>query len=275
MTFFDSGQSGSVAVVGTGRLAGTLHALLASRGCPVLAVSGRSPGAACQAGRVLIAVSDGAIASVAAGLAAGGLRGAVVLHTSGAAGPAALDALRAAGNSTGVLHPLQTVPSPEAGIRSLPGSTFAYAGDAPAAEWALAVIAALDGRPLAIEASRWALYHAAAVMACNYQAALAAAALELMQSAGIEPAEALAALAPLIRTTTDNLLAHGPARALTGPIRRGDAGTVRCHMAALRAVSPETLRLYSAAGFRTLALAGLAPETAEPIADALRLAPQP
>jgi predicted short-subunit dehydrogenase-like oxidoreductase (DUF2520 family) len=79
---------------------------------------------------------------------------------------------------------------------------------------------------------------------------------------------------PLVRATTDNLLAHGPAAALTGPIRRGDAGTVRAHMSALRAASPETLHLYSAAGLRTLPLAALPAETAAEIADALRLPPQ-
>ena len=267
-------MASSLAILGSGRMARVFTALLAGRGFQVLSVSGRSPRPAAAAARLLIAVTDDALPSIAAALASAGLRNAVVLHTSGAAGPAALDPLRHSGNSTGVLHPLQTVPSPEAGIRSLPGSTFAYAGDPPAAAWALELIAALHGQPLAVAPARWPLYHAAAVMACNYHAALLDAALEMMLAAGIARERALPALAPLIRATTENLLAHGPAQALTGPIRRGDAGTVRAHMAALHSVSPATLALYSAAGLRTLALAGLPPETAEKLADALRLPTQ-
>lgn len=251
-----------------------LTSLFAGRGFRVISTSGRAPQCAAVATRILIAVADDALPAVAAQLAASGLTNSIVLHTSGAAGPHALDVLRHAGNSTGVLHPLQTVPSPTAGVESLPGSAFAYSGDPPAARWALELIGALDGRPLTIDAAHWPLYHAAAVMACNYHVSLIDAALELMQAAGLPPAEAMPALAPLIRATTANILAHGPAQALTGPIRRGDVTTIGTHMASLQSVSPETLRLYSAAGLRTLSLAGLAPETSESVADALRLPPQ-
>lgn len=248
-----------------------LAALFAERGFAVLTASGWTPQAAAGSTHILVAVADDALPAVAAQLAAAELRNAVVLHTSGAAGPAALNALREAGNATGVLHPLQTVPTPDAGVRSLPGSTFAYAGDAAATEWAQELITALDGTPLAIDPARWTQYHAAAVMACNYHAALVDCALELMQGAGIGRDDALRALAPLIRATTDNLLKQGPAHALTGPIRRGDVGTIRAHMTALESASAETQRLYAAAGLRTLALAGLPAETAELVADALRL----
>jgi predicted short-subunit dehydrogenase-like oxidoreductase (DUF2520 family) len=263
-----------MAIVGTGRMGRALTLLLAGRGIPVLAAAGRAPQAAAGSSHVLIAVADDALPAVAARLAAAGLRGAIVLHTSGAAGPAGLKALGEAGNATGVLHPLQTVPSPEAGVQSLPGSAFAYAGEAAAAEWALELIAALGGQPLAIDPARWALYHAAAVMACNYHATLVDCAFELMQGAGAGRDEAGRALAPLMRATTENLLKLGPADALTGPIRRGDVSTIRAHMAALQSAPAETLRLYSAAGLRTLALAGLPSETAEVMADALRLPTQ-
>ncbi|MBI5086184.1 MAG: NAD(P)-binding domain-containing protein [Acidobacteria bacterium] len=145
----------ALAIVGAGRMASALGALLSRRGIPILAVAGRSPHSTAEAARfigaaravtlselpaiaprILIAVSDDALDSVASELAAAGLHGALVLHTCGAAGPAALAPLRAAASSTGVLHPLQTVPSAEVGVLSLPGSAFAYAGDPAAAGWA-------------------------------------------------------------------------------------------------------------------------------------------
>jgi predicted short-subunit dehydrogenase-like oxidoreductase (DUF2520 family) len=228
---------------------------------------------------ILIAVSDDAIPEVAAVLAAAGLTGAIVLHTSGAAGPEALEALRVRDNSVGVLHPLQTVPSAERGVQTLRGATYAFAGDASAAAWARdLIVTQLAGKPLAVDARRWQHYHAAAVMACNYQVTLVDAALELMEIAGIDRTAALDARAPFLRATIDNVLAAGPEEALTGPIRRGDVGSIRRHLAALHGiVSQETRQLYSAAGLRTIPIAeraGLLENAARELQDALNMQEQ-
>jgi len=228
-----------IAIIGTGRIAKSLGALLP----PVVSLG--------ESRRILIAVADDAIPAVASKLAAGGLRDAVVLHTSGAAGPDALRALRDTGNAVGVLHPLQTVPTAERGIQSLPGATYAFAGDLAAVEWARALITRLGGKELAIDPQRWHHYHAAAVMACNYQVTLT-----------------------ILRATTENILASGPERALTGPIVRGDVGTIRRHLAALETAFPETRRLYVAAGQRTIPVAkraGLPDDAACEIARALAI----
>ncbi len=92
-------------------------------------------------------------------------------------------------------------------------------------------------------------------MASNYQCALMDSALELFAQAGIDRDSALAALGPIVRAAAQNISAHGPVNALTGPIARGDAGTVETHLAALDAASPETRQLYVAAGLRTLSIA--------------------
>lgn len=279
-------------IAGTGAMAKALGALLRGSGIPVAAIAGRRQQAAAEAAlftgaaeatairelprysrRILIAVSDDAVAQVACELADGGLENAVVLHTCGALGPEALAPLRPKGNAVGVLHPLQTVPAAERGVETLPGATFAYAGDGRATEWARTLIGRLGGEGLAVNAQHWHDYHAAAVMASNYHVTLIDAALELMEGAGIGRAAALHALAPIVRTTADNVLMSGPEAALTGPIRRGDAGTVRRHATAMRHASPATAQLYSAAGLRTIevaARAGLGAEAAREIARALQ-----
>jgi len=239
-------------------MAGALRALL--------------PPIAARASHIVIAVPDDAIPTVAAKLAIGGLSGAIVLHTSGAAGPDALNALREAGNSVGVLHPLQTVPSVERGVQTLPGATWALAGDEPAVAWANKLVARLGGRVLAIDPQRWPHYHAAAVMACNYQVTLVDSALELMEIAGVERATALDALAPILRATIENILTVGPDKSLTGPIARGDIGTVRRHLTALETAATATRSLYLAAGLRTIPIAertGLPPDAARELARAL------
>jgi predicted short-subunit dehydrogenase-like oxidoreductase (DUF2520 family) len=260
----------TIAIAGTGRIAKAIGALLSRSGVRIAAVAGRSADGATvsisqlprHANHILIAVSDDSIPQVAAELAAAGLRDSTAVHTSAAAGPEALALLRSTGNSIGVLHPLQTVPSVERGIETLPGATYALAGDERATAWARELVRLLGGNTLAVDPQRWGLYHAAAVMACNYQVTLVDAALELMEIAGINRIEAQGALAPILRTTMENILLQGPEAALTGPIRRGDIGTIATHLEALKAASPATKRLYVAAGLRTIAVAALPPAVA-------------
>lgn len=256
-------------------MAKALGALLRESGVHITAVAGRNPDSTTAAAQfigatkaitlpdlpkhathILIAVSDDAIASVAEELRHAGFCDGVALHTSGAAGPEALEPLSANNNSIGVLHPLQTVPSPERGIQALRGSTFAYSGDERAIQWARTLIRHLEGKALAVDSRRWSNYHAAAVMACNYQVTLVDAALELMEKAGLKREQALDALAPILRTTIDNILSSKPEMALTGPIRRGDVATIEKHLNALDDALPETKELYIAAARRTIPFAG-------------------
>jgi predicted short-subunit dehydrogenase-like oxidoreductase (DUF2520 family) len=272
----------SIGIVGSGRVAGALNILLTGRGVRITRSSRRPAPEGFVIGEIarhapitLIAVSDDAIEAVAHELAAAAVLPTVALHTSGAAGPDALKVLRQRGVSTGVLHPLQTIPSCEAGVAALPGSSFAFAGDLAAQEEARELIRLLEGKPLYIDPERWHFYHAAAVMASNYQVALIDAALELMEGAGVERAAALPAIAPLIGQSNRNILTLGPDAALTGPIRRGDSGTVLKHVTALRKAPERVRNLYSAAALQTLTVAersGLAPGIVRELANAIAAA---
>lgn len=281
----------AIGIAGTGRVAQAVGRLLRERGEPVVAVAGRNPehtaraaefiGAAAvsfgrlpeRAGRVLIAVSDGAVAGVARELAEAGMRRGTALHTCGAHGPEILEPLARAGAACGVLHPLQTIATPEAGVAVLPGSTFAVSGDAAAVAWAECIVALLGGTALPIAPGSMPLYHAAAVMASNYVTGLIDAAAILMKTAGIDEETALGALGPLIRAGVENALALGPERALTGPIERGDVETVRRHLWSLAAAPPSVSGLYRSAGLHVLEMArrrGLAEAKAGEIETLLR-----
>jgi predicted short-subunit dehydrogenase-like oxidoreductase (DUF2520 family) len=225
------------------------------------------------AAHILIAVPDDAIGDVARVLVGAGMHRGTALHTSGARGPEALDALAAAGVACGTLHPLQTVATPEQGVRVLIGAAFAIDGAPEAAAWAGRLVAVLDGLALHIPAASRPLYHAAAVMAGNYTVALMAAAVMLMGEAGVERAAARRALEPLARASVENAFRLGPAAALTGPIARGDAGTVGGHLAALEKAPAAVQHLYRAAGLASLEIArqgGLAEPQAGVIEELLR-----
>jgi predicted short-subunit dehydrogenase-like oxidoreductase (DUF2520 family) len=280
------------AIVGTGRVAQAIGRLLADAGSPPRVVAGRTAAhaeraasfiapavratsiadVAAQADHILIAVTDTAIAPVADELARGGLTSGVVLHMSGAHGPQALGTLAARGVSCGVLHPLQTIADPSRGVAALRGASFAVGGDAPAIAWAEQLVAAASGTPLRIQPHRFASYHAGAVMASNAVIAAIDAAVVLLGEAGVDEREALRAIGPLCLTSTRNALELGPAAALTGPVQRGDAETVRAHVGALAHVPAYVGELYRASGRALLHLArrrGLQPEPALAIEQAL------
>lgn len=155
----------------------------------------------------------------------------------------------------GVLHPLQTVTTPEQGVSNLTGVTYGVAGDAAAIEWAEEIVALLDGRALRVAPECLSAYHAGAVMASNALVAVIDAAVVLMGQAGVERQAALRALEPLARASVDNLFANGPSAALTGPIARGDAETVAAHMEALDKAPPTVSALYVAAARRLIEIA--------------------
>jgi predicted short-subunit dehydrogenase-like oxidoreductase (DUF2520 family) len=242
----------ALAIVGAGRLGGALAKAAREEGLEV-ALAGRDEALeACRNSEAaLISAPDEAIEEVAAsiGEAIPPLR--LVGHTSGAT---TLDALAPAaerGAAVFSLHPLQTVPNPDA---ELVGAACAVAASDPEAErFAAKLGERLGMRPFPVPDDRRAAYHAAASIASNFLVALEESATGLLERVGIEDARAL--LAPLVLTTAANWADHGSV-ALTGPIARGDEATVERHLAALRETAPELVSMYEE-------LAALARELAE------------
>ena len=281
----------AVGIVGPGRAGLGLALALAQAGVRVLGVHGRREKAVPRGVRlsvggpppwlgeaevVLLAVGDDAIAGVVADLArAEFLRaGQVVLHLSGALTSEVLAPLERRGVFTGSMHPLMTVSAdPARAARHLNGATFALEGGLEAVGAADALVRALGGAPAMIAPEAKAAYHAGAVFASNYLVTALAAAERLLQEAGMTELAAREALLPLARATLEDAADLGPVAALTGPIARGDAATVRRHREAL---GPDERRLYDALARATLALAkekGLAPAAEAALLAALAEGP--
>lgn len=252
-----------IAVVGSGSVGTALAVRLRSAGHRIVGVAGRdgtaerarrylasvsvlpAEVAARRAEVVLIGTPDDAIRTTCEGLVAAGAltTGTAVAHLSGATSVSALDAAEAIGATTFALHPLQTCPSVDAALERLAGSPFAITS-ATEAGMALGEVLARDagGRPFRLADDAKGLYHAAAVFASNYLVTLTAIAERVGAAAGLD--DPLVALAPIQRSTLDNIRDHGPGRALTGPAVRGDAGTVDANLAALSNAVPEAVPAY-------------------------------
>lgn len=282
----------TLAIIGLGRVGMVLGRALHAAGYTIVAVSSRddakadataalfgaqatSPTAAARAADLtLLTVSDDAIGVVAAELAAADAwqPGTFVVHASGASPARVLAAATTCGAQIGAFHPLGAFATPTAALPD--GITFAIEATAPLHPLLWQMALDLGGRPFNLAPDDKTLYHAAAVIASNYTVTLAAVATELFERLGATPEQGLQALLPLMRTTLDNLEQQGLPDALTGPLVRGDVGTVWRHIQALDRTAPHIGLLYRALAQGTLPLAqrrGLAADAAGELQDTITL----
>jgi len=182
-------------------------------------------------------------------------KGQSVVHCSGADSTDILENARKAGAMVGGFHPLQTFAGVQQAIDNIPGSAFAIEADEPLLKNLKKMAEALDGHWITLKASDKAAYHAAAVFASNYTVTLVKMATDLWKTFSIPTDQATKALLPLMRGTLHNIETIGIPQCLTGPIARGDAGTVRKHLNEIRKKVPELLFPYKELGLQTIPIA--------------------
>ncbi len=271
-------MSASVGIIGAGRVGAALGAALAAAGHEIVAASGASallpavevlPAAqvAARAEFTIIAVPDDALASLVAQF--GPLPGQIVAHTSGAHGLGVLAPAVVAGARPLALHPAMTFTGSPADLERLrAGISFGVTTPHDLRPFATRIVADLGGSVEWVPEERRALYHAALAHGANHLVTLVNDAMDRLREAGVsDPARVLD---PLLHAALDNALALGDA-ALTGPVSRGDAGTVARH---LRALPPEAVPAYVALARRTadraIAAGRLPAADAEPLLGVLR-----
>lgn len=182
-------------------------------------------------------------------------RGQYVVHCSGADSLDILEPARILGARVGSFHPLQTFASIQKAVDNLPGSTFALEADGDLLDILKKMASDLEGRWIKLGAGDKAAYHAAAVITSNYLVTLIKLAADLWQSFGIPRDQAVQALLPLLKGTVNNIENLGIPDALTGPIARGDAGTIKIHLDALQEILPGLVPAYCQLGLQTIPVA--------------------
>ncbi len=262
-----------IGFIGAGTVATALAVGLRSKGYPVTAVSSRSQTTAANLAQlvngchalgnnqdvadaaelVFIATPDDAIASVAAQIR--WHSGHSVVHCSGADSTDILLSARKSGACVGVFHPLQTFADFRQAMGNIPGTTFALEAEEPLLTMLKDMATTLGGRWIELKAKDRVIYHAAAVFACNYLVTLVKLATDLWQTFAIPPEQATQALLPLLRGTINNIDTLGIPGCLTGPIARGDTGTIKKHLGALQKAAPELVATYQELGLKTIPIA--------------------
>ena len=217
-------------------------------------------------GIVFLAVPDAVIGEVAARFAATNPAPAVsFIHLSGALTLDVLAALR--GHAVGSFHPLQSFPFPRE-PDAFRGIAIAVDASTPALLRKLQGLARdLRARPRKVAANDRVLYHAAAVYASNFVLAAFSEGVRQLMRIGWSEQDATRALLPLLDGVVANIRRRGVTRALTGPIRRGDADTVRRHLEALD--RPDLYRILASIALEIAREAGLDPAAAERVRRAL------
>lgn len=187
------------------------------------------------------------------------------VHLSGALGLDVLAPLR--GHALGSFHPLQSFPFPR-GPEAFRGITLAVDATTPALERRLAALARrLGAHPRHVGGGDRAAYHAAGVFASNFVDVVVAEAVGLLVGIGWTEKEATRALLPLTEGAVENIRRKGVVGAMTGPIRRGDAVSVRRHLEVVE--DPDLYRMLGTIALEIALKAGLEPAAARRVRRAL------
>lgn len=254
--------------VGGGKVGQTLARLWRGAGYPVTAVAGRTVASVHQlasmvdadaldsptvvvhrADLIFLTVPDDALAPLAISLAKISderLSKVAFVHTSGVHPAAVLKPLADRGAKIAGLHPAYPFADVERAVVGLPGALFAVEAEYAALRSRLVeLVEAIDGHPLILQPEQKPLYHAALVFASNYTVTLYAVAVRLLANLNEDKAEIAAALNALMRGTSENLTETGLPDALTGPLVRGDVGTIEAHLQALAAADADLKDAYT------------------------------
>jgi predicted short-subunit dehydrogenase-like oxidoreductase (DUF2520 family) len=178
-----------------------------------------------------------------------------VVHCSGADSSEILRQAKLEGAQTGVFHPLQTFAGAEGGLKGLQGITFSLEAEEPLLTHLKEIANALGGHWIILKSEDRVLYHASAVMVSNYLVTLLKLATDLWAGFGLTREEAVMALLPLIEGTVSNIDTLGLPGCLTGPISRGDSGTVEKHLRDLEKHHHDILGTYRELGLKTIPIA--------------------
>ena len=237
-----------VGIIGTGRVGPSLAKVLKESGVEVSGIWGRNYEKCLDASGfagvkpyrnledlveaskvIIIAVKDDAIGHVA-GSIRGKLEGKIFAHTSGSIPSSVLGSLKERGGFIGSFHPLQSFGSRESGTILVKRCYIAIEGDEEAVKVLWELARRIGAKPFRIKTEGKVLYHASAVMACNLFYGLYYLATEMLSLCGVEEDVKDKVLIPLVEGTVENIKTLGPVKALTGPVVRGDVGTVEKHL---------------------------------------------
>ena len=198
----------------------------------------------------LIGTADQSIADCCELLVASNVlqSGNIIFHCSGALPASILDSAKKAGAFIASIHPIKSFADPSLGIINFAGTFCGAEGDTAALEVLEKAFQAIGGQTLHVDSANKTFYHAASVVASNYLTSLLELSIQSYVKAGLTREQALKIIEPIAHGTIKNIIELDTARALTGPIARGDVSTVATQLNAFQDWKPEYGELYRLLG---------------------------
>ena len=188
------------------------------------------------------------------------IKGKLFIHFSGAKSLKVFSSVLKTGGIAASMHPIKSFASIKDSIATLGGTiygvTYPENKNSKTKDYINFIIAALGGKIIEVSDSKKSMYHASACVASNYLVSLINYAVKIHESIGIKPEDSINGLAGLIEGTVANIKKLGPQNALTGPIARGDTGTVKEHMENFKLfMKPGDEIMYKVMGIQTAKIA--------------------
>lgn len=247
-----------VFIFGAGKVGRALAKALRAHGDAVTLTPARKgvPTRRIDADIIILSVRERQLGPIAADLAVSGVvkRSAVVVHNAGSLDASALAALRGACAGVAQMHPMISFAS-RTFFPTLTRGHCHVKGDPAAERRARTLAKHLGMTPRTFAKLDTVGYHAAAGLVANGAAALAAVGAELLVVSGVPRADTAKMLGPLLRSVAENVEKLGFPEALTGPVRRGDAGAIERQIALLGQRLDSALPLFVASAWAQLPLA--------------------
>lgn len=213
--------------------------------------------AAMSANCILICTPDDAIektcVEIVRGMGKEDLRDYYFIHFSGSKSLGVLGEAAEKGAETASIHPIKSFAFIEGAIKTLRNTFYGVTcAGRKSAEFAENIVEILGGREIKVPDDKKPLYHAALCVASNYLVSLLNYSVEIHKRIGIRHGDSIMGLTDLVDGTIDNIKKMGTEKSLTGPISRGDSGTVGEHIKGLEKIfSEDEMKLYRVMGLET------------------------
>lgn len=202
---------------------------------------------------IILSTPDGAIKKVWDTIDKKNLTGKMICHLSGSLSSDVFSGIDTYGGYAISIHPMFAFSNKDSVYQQLDSVSFTLEGHPYAVNAWQQLLDALGNRSVVIDQAKKPKYHAAASILSNQVVAVLATGYELLEECGFSEKEARTFSAALVRDNVEHVIADGCVSALTGPIERGDVGTVQKHLQELNDTQKE---LYRVCGSKLLELAG-------------------
>ena len=182
---------------------------------------------------IFITTPDGVIPQVWGELLHQDISNRIICHFSGSLSSHVFSGREEAGASGISMHPMYAFSDKFHSYEQFHTAYLTLEGDPEAVAVMKPMWEAIGHHVLTLKAEDKIKYHAAAAMASNEMLGLMQASLDILSECGFSEKDSMALLTPLVQGNIASMLEKGCVNALTGPVERGDAQTVRKHLQAL------------------------------------------